>query len=337
MNSQKKSISYYLGLDISKNKIDCAIKIDGKYHHKIIANDKTGFVDLLNWLEQLQILNHQIHACCEATNVYYLAIAQFFYQTNISISVLNPSIIKHYAQYKLKRVKTDKQDAKLIADFCQNENPPFWQPAHQSQTELKSLYRRAEQITQMLTMEKNRLYVADEYNKTMIEDMIKILENQLIMCRQRMTQIINNNDDLKRKQQILKSIIGIGETTSQILLAVLLDIDKFPTAKHLISWLGLSPVIRQSGKYKGQAKLSKMGDRNIRKSLYTPARAACTRSKLWRAWFDEQLKTKPPKKVYVMMMVKLVKHAYYCIKNDVMFDSSKHMHHAIKSEQQKQN
>ena len=47
-----------------------------------------------------------------------------------------------------------------------------------------------------------------------------------------------------------------------------------------------------------------MGDNMIRKALYLPAKVACTRSKLWRSWFDEQIKTKPAKKVYVQMMVK---------------------------------
>jgi len=72
---------------------------------------------------------------------------------------------------------------------------------------------------------------------------------------------------MQRKQQIISSIVGVGKTTSQILLAVLLDIDKFPSARHLISWLGLSPVVRQSGKFSGVARLSKMGDKMIRKAL----------------------------------------------------------------------
>lgn len=315
---------YWLGLDISKDKIDCCIQINGKYKHKIIANNKNGFIELLEWLDSLNIPIKNLHACCEATNVYYIAIAKYLYAHQIPISVINPSIIKHYAEYRLKRIKTDKQDAKLIAQYCQAETPELWQPESETKAELKSLHHRCEQLNNMLTMEKNRLCVADVYSKSMIEQIINMLQIQLDECRKRMQRLIDKNTDLKRKQQILTSITGIGETTSQILLAVLLDIDKFPTAKHLISWLGLSPVIRQSGKYKGQAKLSKMGDRSIRKSLYIPARVACTRSKLWRSWFDKQVQSKPPKKVYVIMMVKLVKYAYYCIKNDTLFNPSLH-------------
>lgn len=97
-----------------------------------------------------------------------------------------------------------------------------------------------------------------------------------------MQQIIDSSPDLKHKQERLLTILGIGKTTAQILLSVLTDLNKYPTAKHLISYLGLSPIIRDSGNYKGLQRVSKMGNRSERKSLYMPARAACTRSKLWR-------------------------------------------------------
>lgn len=311
-----------LGLDVSKDKIDCCIPVNDKYKHKIISNNENGFMHLLDWLGSLKLNPQQLHVCCEATNVYYIAIAKYLYAHQIAVSVINPSIIKHYAQYRLKRIKTDKQDAKLIAQYCQAEMPELWQPENECKAELKSLHRRCEQLNTMLTMEKNRFQVADSFTQSMIEKMLETLQIQLEECRKRMQQLIDKDADLKRKQQILKSIVGVGvgEITSQILIAVLIDIHKFPTAKHLISFLGLSPVIKQSGKYKGQAKLSKMGDRSARKALYVPARVACTRSKLWRGWFDSQVKTKPPKKVYVMMMVKMVKYAYYCIKSDTLFN-----------------
>ena len=174
-------------------------------------------------------------------------------------------------------------------------------------------------------MEKNRAHVADEFSQESIKRAIEWLEQELNSCRASVANLIKQDKTLQKQQQILTSIVGIGQTTAQILLSVLVDIDKFSTAKKLISWLGLSPVVRQSGKHKGIAKLSKMGDRSIRKALYTPARVACTRSKLWRGWFDEKVKTKPVKQVYVLMMVKLVKYAYYCIKHNELFDEKRHV------------
>ena len=312
----------YLGLDISKDKIDA---ITNSTPHITISNDEVGYKELLDYLSIHQLDLTNIHACCESTNIYYLGIAEFLYQRNIKISVVNPTAIKAYAKMQLRRVKTDKQDAKLIADYCRKEQPDLWQPESSSKRQLKNLHRRIEQINEIYIQEQNRLQVADDCVKPSIEKLITALQIQIEDCRREMQLIIDKSADLKRKQKHLETIPGIGKTTAQILLSVLIDLDKFQTAKHLISYLGLSPIIRDSGKYKGLQRVSKMGNRSVRKSLYMPARAACTRSKLWRAWFDYQVgRGKHPKQVYVMMMCKILRYAYVCLKADKPFDAQMH-------------
>ncbi len=316
---------YFLGLDIGKLIIACCLLINDKYIHFTIENNNQGFDLLIKTLQQHNINYEQLHVCCEATNIYYLAIANYLYHKEIKISVVNPTIIKHYAQYQLKRVKTDKQDARLIADYCKKECPKLWQPENQIKAKLKSLCHRAEQLNHIITIEKNRVQVADEYSIESVKRIIDYLTAELAECRQKIDELINSSSELTHKCKILESIIGVGKVTAQILLSVMIDIDKFPTSNHLISYLGLSPIIKESGKYKGQSKMSKMGDKMIRKALYVPARVACTRSKLWRSWFDKHIaRGKHPKQVYVMMMVKIVKYAYVCIKNDTMFNASYH-------------
>lgn len=316
----------YLGLDVSKLYIDCCFKVNQSYQHIKISNDEAGFQFLLDFIKQNNFNINEIYACCEATNIYYLLIANFFVQNNIKISVVNPKIIKSYADYHLKRVKTDKQDSKLIADYCENDKPELWQPKAVQKAQLTSLHRRCNDLTQILVSEKLRLDVADEYAKQSVEKVIAFLEEELKDCRAEMQQLIDSDEELSHKQKILESITGVGRTTSQILLPVLSEIEKFSSHKKLISYLGLSPIIRQSGKYKGQERVSKMGDKSIRKALYMPARSACTRSKLWRQWFDEQIaRGKHAKQIYVMMMSKIVKYAYFCIKNNEMFDEKRHV------------
>lgn len=315
----------YLGIDISKNYIDCCFKQGNRYQHLQILNNDLGFNQLIDFIIVHGYDITVIHACCESTNVYYLDFANFLHKNNIKISVVNPLIIKYYAEYHLRRVKTDKQDAKLIADFCEHDSPELWHPKSVVKAKLTSLHRRTNQLTQMLVAEKLRLDVADTYSKPSIKRIIKLIDDELSTCRAEIQQLIDDDVELTRKQRILQSITGVGRTTAQILLPVLIDVDKFANYKKLISYLGLSPIIRKSGKYQGKERVSKMGDSAIRKSLYMPARSACTRSKLWRAWFDKQVgRGKHPKQVYIMMMSKIIKYAYYCIKRDEMFDESKH-------------
>lgn len=323
--TQETKHKIYLGIDVSKLQLDCDFKQNQSYKYIKITNDENGFNKLLDFIKENQFDINEIHACCEATNVYYLELANFLHENNIKVSVVNPSIIKAYAEFNLRRVKTDKQDAKLIADFCEYSSPELWQPKNETSTKLQSLHRRTNQLNQILVSEKLRLDVADEYSKNSIERTINFVEEELETCRAEMQSLINASAELTRKQQILESVTGIGRTTSQILLPIFVDIDKFANHKKLISYLGLSPIIRQSGKSKGKERVSKMGDSAIRKSLYMPARAVCTRSKIWRAWFDKQIaRGKHAKQIYVMMMSRIIKYAYYCIKRDEMFDESKH-------------
>ena len=312
----------YLGLDISKDKIDA---LTVQTPHITVSNDDAGYQQLLDYFETHQLDLTRIHACCESTNIYYLGIAEYLYRHNIKISVINPTAIKAYAKMQLRRVKTDKQDAKLIAEYCQKEQPEAWQPESDIKRQLKSLHRRIEQLNEIYIQEQNRLQVADNCIKASIEYLIATLQTQIDGCRKQMQEIIDKSVDLKRKQKNLETIPGIGRTTAQILLSVLIDLERFETSKHLISYLGLSPIIRDSGKYKGLQRVSKMGSRSVRKSLYMPARTACTRSKLWRAWFDYQIgRGKHPKQVYVMMMCKILRYAYACLKTDKPFDASLH-------------
>lgn len=317
----------YLGLDISKHTIDCQFIIDNKPAQYLkIDNNPTGYQILQQHINPI-IENQQstIHACCESTGIYYLGIAQYLYQQQIPISVVNPSVIKSYAKMHLQRIKTDKQDAKTIAQYCQSQQPALWQPPSLQKTQLTALNRRIDQLNQLLTMEKNRIYVSDEITQASIQTVIDCIDQQINQCQQKIQQLIEQSDTLKHQQKLLQTIPGIGTTTANWLLSVLIDIDKFPTSKQLVSYLGLSPIVRQSGKAKSWQRISKMGDKSIRKALYMPARAACTRSKLWRPWFDAKIKAgKHPKQVYVLMMRKLVVYAYACLKTNQPFNPDLH-------------
>ena len=78
------------------------------------------------WLKLKEI--DTVHACMEATGGYEEALAQYLHDNNFKVSVINLAHVKGFAQSKLCRVKTDKADSKLIAQFCQTMKPKLWQP-----------------------------------------------------------------------------------------------------------------------------------------------------------------------------------------------------------------
>lgn len=312
----------YVGLDISKHTID-VFELNGDSGKSYqISNDAMGHDELIKILNRS---TDELHVCCEYTGIYYCDVAIALYQANIAVSVVNAYSIKSFARLMLSRTKTDKQDAKLIAQYCKINNPPKWIPPDKELQVLKNLTRRIEQLTKMRTMELNRQKVADEYTAPSVEKIIALLSKEIEEIRNKLQNCIEQNENLSHQQKLLTSITGIGKATASVLLSVFAEIDKFPTANHLVSYLGLSPIIVESGSsVRGKSRISKMGDKFIRKSLYLPARTACLRSKLFKPWFDYHIsRGKHPKQVYVMMMRKLIIYAYNIIKSGTEFDATR--------------
>ena len=105
-------INGILGIDISKLKFDVALMVSGKIKKThIFANTAEGFKMLSNWLLKQGI--SRVAACMEATGCYGDALATYLYDEGFAVSVANPAQIRSFSGEQLKRVKTDKADAKL--------------------------------------------------------------------------------------------------------------------------------------------------------------------------------------------------------------------------------
>ena len=127
-----------LGIDIAKLKFDvCLIKENGKVKHKVFANTKHGFEQLVAWLSSHQVGG--LHVCLEATGSYGEALALHLFDAGYRVSVVNPAAVKAFAASRLTRTKTDKVDAELIARFCLAQEPQAWQPPAPEVRQLQAL------------------------------------------------------------------------------------------------------------------------------------------------------------------------------------------------------
>ena len=117
---------FQLGIDVAKAKLDCALRTpEGKLRHKVVENTLAGFKALLEWLARQGA--ESVHVCMEATGTYWEAVAEFLCaQPSTTVSVVNPAQIKAFGASQLVRTKTDKVDAKLIAQFCAERRPEAW-------------------------------------------------------------------------------------------------------------------------------------------------------------------------------------------------------------------
>ena len=96
-----------MGIDVSMQNVDVALCEDGKtFYHGKIQNDKKGFLEIANIVKRSKV----DLVVMEATGVYHTQLADYLYEKNIKVSVVNPLIIKRFTQMKLSRTKTDKKD-----------------------------------------------------------------------------------------------------------------------------------------------------------------------------------------------------------------------------------
>lgn len=312
-----------LGIDIAKAKFDvCLLKENGKAKHKVFANTRHGFEQLIRWLDSHQVTN--LHTCLEATGTYGEPLALFLFEAGFLVSLVNPAAVRAFANAGLSRTKTDKVDAELIARFCLAQQPKAWQPPAAELRELQALVRRLESLIEMRVAEENRLSsgVSADAVKQSLEKHIVYLIEQIKQTEALIRHHINNHPDLKEQSDLLDSIPGIGETTAALLLAEIVNINQYTSARQVAAYAGLVPRERRSGtSVRGRVCLSKIGNARLRKALYFPAITALRCSDFFKFW-AEPLRTRGKSKMSVIgaAMRKLIHLAYGVLKTGKPFD-----------------
>jgi transposase len=312
---------FYLGIDVAKAKLDCALRLDnGKYKEKVVANNAAGFQALDEWLAKQDVTELQV--CMEATGVYWESVAQHLATQGRTVSVVNPAQIKAYGTSRLVRTKTDRVDARLIAEFCCERRPQAWEAPSASEQQLRALVLRLEALQHMRTQESNRLEVAAQAVRTDIAAHIDWLDKEIKKMAEKIRCCIDNDPDLKGRQDLLHSIPGIGPSTIAMLLAFCLHPGRFNNARQAAAYAGLDPRQHQSGSsVNGKPRLSKVGHAVIRKMLYMPSMVTLYRTD-WGKHFRARLALagKPPKLIIGAMMRKLIHVAFGVLKSGKPFD-----------------
>jgi transposase len=301
----------YVGIDISKESFDVAISRNQKYDHYKFSNDPSGFRQLVRLLDKTS------HWCVmEASGPYYQKLAVYLQQKGISLSVVNPLVIRRFCQMRLVKAKTDKKDAVMIAAYGQTEKPKAWKADETYLLELKQMQAYMEQLVKSKTgfirqMEafKQSPVLNKEVSKG-IEKMIKTTEKQIQEVEQKMEAIIREHHGHMFEQ--LKSIPGLGKKTSLLLIAISGGFTKFNNAKQLSSYVGLSPRIFESGtSVKGKVRICKMGMSRVRAMLYVCSWSAIRCNKACKDLYDRiAAKGKAKQVALIAVANKLLKQAY---------------------------
>ncbi|MDD3329299.1 MAG: IS110 family transposase [Zoogloea sp.] len=316
--------SLQLGIDVAKAKLDCALRLtNGKFRHKVVDNTPAGFKALEDWLAKEGATALQV--CMEASGIYWETVAEHLAtRPETTVSVVNPGQIKAFGASRMVRTKTDKVDAKLIAQFCAERTPEPWQAPTPAERTLRALVLRLDALQAMRTQESNRFEVARESVAEGIAKHLTWLDDEIARLSKAIRDHIDNDPTLKSKHRLLDSIPGIGERTTAVLLAFLAEPTRFENARQVAAFAGLDPRQHESGSsVRGKPRLSKVGHSFLRKALYMPAMVALYRTD-WGKVFHEAAKGKPPMLIIGAMMRKLVQVSYGVLKSGEVFQPELH-------------
>lgn len=315
--------THILGIDISKDKFDVCLRAaaaDGPRHAHTFANHAKGFKALNAWLAKLSI--GQLHACLEATSRYGDALALHLHQHGHTVSLVNPRRTRHYADSRLVRTQNDTIDAALIADFCASQNPRAWEPVSAGKRQLQDLVRTRGFFLGQKQQCGNRLETADALSAKHLRQHVRQLDATLGKLEAQIKDLLQTQPDLARQVELADSISGVGWLTAAVAVAELPPIQRLEHAGQAVALAGLDPRKKTSGTSVATApRLSKMGSRLLRQTLYMAALAALRHNPIIRALGARlAAKGKDGKRAVVAAMRKLVRLIYGVLKQGKPFD-----------------
>jgi transposase len=258
----------FVGIDIAKKKFDLAWLSGGKVRTKVLDNSPAGHQELLAWLAKYKLTVENCHLAMEATSQYYEALALVLSDAGYTVSVVNPLQIKAFGESLMRRQKTDKADAELIARFCEVTKPLPWQAPAREVRELQRLLARLEAVQGMHVQEQNR---REESQGIALESVLRVLDSlddEIKQLKKKIRDHIDRHPGLREQDELIRSIPGVGDIVSSYALAWL-RAERFDDVRQAVAYIGLSPRHHQSGSsVHGKSSISKLGHGRLRKVLY---------------------------------------------------------------------
>ena len=300
------------GVDVSKKHLDVYIYPAKKSFR--CENNEEGIKSLTRFLEKYSVGL----VTCESSGGYEHRMLVMVKLFGCKVWRVEPNRIKSFIRSEGKKVKTDSIDAKMIALFAlQKETPSDELLDNQLlKGELTRLVSRRQDLVKMIIMENNRLKQPIETYPEDIRKHIEFMETQVASIDQKIEHIVDNDDNLKKKSEIIQSVPGFGKKISAVLLAQLPELGKVKN-REISALIGVAPYTKQSGQYKGKSKISG-GRKQPRRALFMAALVASRFNPHLKLFYDRLRKVgKPAKVALVAVMRKLIVILNVLIKKEV--------------------
>ncbi len=329
-----KILKQVLGVDVAQKELvvtlgrlneDLSYEL---YSYSVFMNTEKGFDTLLKWLKNNVDQTQSTRIVMEATGVYHQKFAHFMLENQFKVSIVLPNKISNYMRTLAIKTVTDKTCSEAIARFGLERNLDDWNKPVDAYRTLKQLTRERDQIVDDRTMTKNRLHAEQcEFSPNQntikrLEDLINFLNQQEKQIKKEINEILNENKQVKEKVELMSSIPGIGKLTAVIILSETNGFELIRNKKQLTSYAGLDVKEKISGtSVRGKSKISKKGNRHIRKSLFLPSFSAVKYNPVHKEVYARLVGYHGIKmKSLIAIQRKILELSYVLVKNNTKFD-----------------
>lgn len=304
----------YIGIDISKNDFlacDSELSKPLKFNNNLV-----GINSFLSYLKKQRYIKTDTIIGLESTGSYHLPLTVNCTNSGYAVKVINPIITKAQNSSSIRKIKTDKADAKLIR-LCliKGAGEEFKDSAEE--VVFKNLIRERYFLAKLkakLIVKQQDITLKEECLKMPICTINKELEDVVLgkinYLEQQLASFKAN------EQALLRSIPGIGKVTAMTIVTEVGSMDKFSSAKKLVGFIGLDSKIKESGtSLKVRGHISKRGNKYIRKTLYNAAMTAIQRPNIFYDFYHKKLSEGKAKNVCLCAVMRKMVHVIYAVLN----------------------
>ena len=330
----RKVVKQVAGIDVAQKELvvtlgrmldDFSIEL---FSYKVFKNNDSGVKLLVDWVNKLTGYEVPVRYVMEATGVYHQKFAYYLVDNGCEISIVLPNKISNYIRTLELKTITDKSCSQAIAQFGLERKLDKWAKPKSIYKELQQLTRERDQIVQERSVIKNQIHAEkteSEPNQKSLERMqarIRFLNSQEKEIKADITDIVSKDSDLKQVINNITTIPGVGELTAVIVLAETNGFELIRNKSQLSSYAGLDVKEKQSGtSVKGKPRISKKGNRNLRKSMHLPSLTAVKWDENFKNIYARLISKNGIKmKALVAVQRKILELIYILFKNETVYD-----------------
>ncbi|HHX8279146.1 IS110 family transposase [Vibrio diabolicus] len=306
-----------VGVDTGKSQLDIYIRPLDIYF--TVPNTEKGISDAIKTIKKHKPQRVVIEATGRLEMPFILACDK----AKLPYVIANPLRIKRFAGAIGQRAKNDRLDAALIAHYAERVQPELTKLKSENIRLMSDLVTRRNQLLTMQTMqtmERNRLQILPKNISSTITPILTALKNQMEKVEAKIAKLIESCPEYQAKNTILQSMPGVGKVLAASLISNVPELG-FITNKQASSLIGVAPITRESGRFKGK-RLIQGGRSQVRTVMYMAMMSAIQCNPVFKATYERLFTAGKPKKVAIVAcMRKMVVILNSMLRDGVMWDT----------------